>query len=214
MKICNSWMIAALMAGLALDEAWAHGSDGPELGGKAVGIFAGPINNFPELEGVKVKSRLGTAVGLVAEWGVHGNYSLALEPMLNWGGPSITTGAGYEPDLMVLEIPILVRRNWQFGDHNRLFVFAGPNLAFPMSAEGDIAAGTPLGKDDLKPFEFLMDAGLGSTVRIALYWHLIGSVRYTHGFTDVLKDPIGGVDEWKSRNVKFLFGIMHHIPGT
>jgi hypothetical protein len=211
MKKWNSWMLATLVAGLTLDETLAHG---PKLGGRGVGIFAGPINNFPELEGVEVESRLGAAVGLVAEWGVHGNYSLALEPMLSLGGPSITSGAGYEPDLVVLEIPILARRNWQFRDHNRFFVFAGPNLAFPISAEGNIAGGTPLEKDDLQPFEFLVDAGLGGSVRFALYWHLIGSVRYSHGFTEVLEEPIGGVEEWKSRNVKFLLGIMHHIPGT
>ncbi|MDQ3002334.1 MAG: PorT family protein [Fibrobacterota bacterium] len=210
MKIWKSWMITIVVAGLTLDEALAHGP----LGGRGVGIFAGPINNFPELEGVEVESRLGGAVGIIAEWGVHGNYSLALEPMVAWRGPSITSGAGYEPDLMLLEIPILARRNWHFRDHNRIFVFAGPNLAFPMSVKGDIAGGTPLEKDDVKAFDFLMDAGLGASVRFALHWHLIGSVRYSHGFTEVLEGPIGGVDEWKSRNVKFLFGIMHHIPGT
>ncbi|MDB5102914.1 MAG: uncharacterized protein JWP91_603 [Fibrobacteres bacterium] len=214
MKILNSWMIASMMAGLALNEARAHGSDGNGMEGKAIAIFAGPVNNFPELKGVDVKTRVGTAIGVLAEWGVHGNYGLALEPMLNFGGPSVTNGAGYEPDLMVLEIPILLRRNFLFREHNRLFVFAGPNLSFPLSAEGDIAANTALKKDNLKAFEFLMDVGLGGTVRIVEYWHLMGNVRYTHGFTDVLEDPIGGVDEWKSRNVKFLFGIMHHIPGT
>jgi hypothetical protein len=214
MKIWNSWMIAALVAGLTLDETQAHGSSHSQLGGKAIGVFAGPVNNFPELEGVETESRLGGALGIVAEWGQHGNYSFALEPMLAWRGPAITNGAGYEPDIMVLEIPILARRNWQFRDHNRLFVFAGPNLSFPLSAEGEIAGGTALEKDHLKSFEFLMDAGLGATVRFALNWHLMGSVRYSHGFTEVLENPVGGVDEWKSRNVKFLFGIMHHIPGT
>lgn len=204
-------MIAALVAGCSLDETLAHGSG---MGGRAVGVFAGPINNFPELKGVETETRLGGALGVIAEWGQHGKYSLAFEPMLAWRGPSITNGAGYEPDLMILEIPILARRNWHFKDHNRLFLFAGPNLAFPMSVEGDIAGGTPLETDDVKPFEFLVDAGLGGTVRFALYWHLIGSVRYSHGFTEVLEDPIGGVDDWKSKNVKFLFGIMHHIPGT
>jgi hypothetical protein len=211
MKLWNCWMLAALVAGLALDESLAHGSG---LGGRAVGVFAGPLNSFPELDGVETETRLGGALGFIAEWGQHGNYSLAIEPMLAWRGPTITNGAGYEPDLMILEIPILARRNWQIRDHNRIFIFAGPNLAFPMTVEGDIAGGTPLEKDDVKPFEFLMDAGLGGTVRFALYWHLIGSVRYSHGFTEVLEDPIGGVEEWKTRNVKFLFGIMHHIPGT
>ncbi len=207
-------MIAALVAGLAVEESRAHGSNGQMLEGRALAIFAGPTNNFPELEGVKSRSRVGKAIGLIAEWGVHENYSIALEPMLNAGGPSITTGAGYEPDLMGMEIPILVRRNWLLKEHNRLFIFAGPNLAFPLSADGNIAAGTALKKGDLKSFEFLMDAGLGGTFRIAEYWHLLGSVRYTHGLTEVLQDPIGGVNGWKSRNVKFLFGIMHHIPGT
>jgi hypothetical protein len=199
MKTWNSWMIAALVAGLALHDSLAHSSG---LGGKGVGIFAGPVNNFPELEGVEVESRLGAAVGVVAEWGVHGKYGLALEPMFTWRGPSITSGAGYEPEVIVLEIPILVRRNWQLRDHTRLFAFAGPNLAFPISVDGNIALGTPLEQDDLKPFEFLVDAGLGATVRFALYWHLMGSVRYSHGFTDVLESPVGGVEEWKSRNVK------------
>jgi hypothetical protein len=211
MKIWNSWMVATLVVGSSISGIQAHGSG---LGGRAFGVFAGPVNSFPELDGVKTESRLGGALGLIAEWGQHGNYSLALEPMLAWRGPSITTGAGYEPDLMILEIPILARRNFQFRDHNRIFVFAGPNLAFPLSVDGDIAAGTPLKKKDVEPFEFLMDAGIGASVRFALYWHLIGSVRYSHGFTEVLKDPIGGVDGWKSRNVKFLFGIMHHIPGV
>lgn len=211
MKICNGLTNASLAAAMAFGISLAHGS---ELGGRAIGIFGGPINDFSELEGVETESRLGGALGLIAEWGQHGNYSLAFEPMLAWRGPAITNGAGYEPKLMVLEIPVLARRNWQFRDHNRIFVFAGPNLAFPLAVEGDIAGGTALEKDDVKPFEFLMDAGLGATVRFALYWHLIGSVRYSHGFTEVLEDPIGGVDEWKTRNVKFLFGIMHHIPGT
>lgn len=212
MKIRNSWMIAALMAALAVDEVRAHGS--PGLGGRGVGLFGGPVNSIPELEGVDTESRIGAALGLVAEWGVHGNYSLAFEPMLAWRGPAITNGPGYEPDVMLLEVPILVRRNFQFRNHNRFFIFAGPNLAFPMSVDGNIAGGTALEKDDLKPFEFLADVGVGATVRFALYWHVLGSVRYSHGFTDVLEDPIGGVEEWKSRNVKFLFGIMHHIPGT
>lgn len=204
-------MIAALLAGFAWDETLAHSS---QLGGRAGGVFAGPLNNFPEIEGVETESRLGAALGFIAEWGQHGNYSLAVEPLLAWRGPSITSGAGYQPDLMVLEIPILARRNWQFRGHNRFFICTGPNLAFPISAEGDIAGGTPLEKDDVKSFEFLMDAGLGATVRFALYWHLMGSVRYSHGFTDVLEDPIGGVEEWDSRNVKFLFGILHHFPGS
>ncbi|MEO6096946.1 MAG: porin family protein [Fibrobacteria bacterium] len=211
MNIWNGLMMASLVVGCSFAGIQAHGSS---MGGRAVGVFAGPVNSFPELEGVETESRLGGAFGLIAEWGQHGNYSLALEPMLAWRGPSITNGAGYKPDLMILEIPVLARKNWQFRDHNRLFLFAGPNLAFPMSVEGDIAGGTPLDKDDVKPFELLIDAGLGGTVRFALYWHLIGSVRYSHGFTEVLEEPIGGVQEWKSKNVKFLFGIMHHIPGT
>jgi len=214
MKIWNNWMIAALIAGLSLDQAHAHGSDGPDLAGKAVGIFGGPINNFPALKGVDAESRLGTSLGLVGEWGVHRNIGFALEPMLTWSGPSITNGAGYKPDLMVLEIPILLRRNWLLGDHSRVFIFAGPNLSFPLSAEGNIASGTALTKDDIKSFGFLLDAGLGGTVRIVPNWHLLGNVRYSHGFTEVLEDPIGGVDEWKARNIKFLFGILHHIPGT
>lgn len=214
MKIGNIGMIAAMVAAMGLVEARAHGSHRHGLGGRGVGLFAGPLNSFPELEGVETESRLGGALGLVAEWGVHGKYSLAFEPMLAWRGPSITNGPGYDPDLMILEVPILLRRNFQFRDHNRLFVFAGPNLAFPMSVDGDIAGGTPLEKEDLKPFEFLVDAGIGASVRFALYWHVIGSVRYSHGFTEVLENPIGGVEEWKTRNAKFLFGIMHHIPGS
>jgi hypothetical protein len=211
MKKWNSLIFAVMTTGMTVSPSFAHGEG---LGGRAIAIFAGPVNDFSELEGVETESRLGGALGFIAEWGQHGNYSLAFEPMLAWRGPSITNGAGYEPDLMVLEVPILARKNWQFRDHNRLFIFAGPNLAFPLAVEGNIAGGTELEKDDVKPFEFLMDAGLGGTVRFALNWHLIGSVRYSHGFTDVLEDPIGGVDEWKTRNVKFLFGIMHHIPGT
>lgn len=211
MKLWNRLIKVSLAAGAAFTLSLAHGA---ELGGRAIGVFGGAINDMSELEGAETESRLGGALGLIAEWGQHGNYSLAFEPMLAWRGPAITNGPGYEPDLTVLEIPILARRNWQFRDHNRLFVFAGPNLAFPLAVEGNIAGGTALEKDDLKPFEFLMDAGLGGTVRFALYWHLIASVRYSHGFTEVLEDPIGGVDEWKTRNVKFLFGIMHHIPGT
>jgi hypothetical protein len=214
MKILNNWMISALMAGLSLSQAHAHGSDGSPLAGKAVGIFAGPINNFPDLKGVDAESRIGTSVGLVGEWGVHQNFGIALEPMLTWNGPSITNGGGYKPDLMVLEIPILLRLNWLLGDHSRIFIFAGPNLSFPLSAEGDIAGGTALAKEDLKPFGFLIDGGLGGTVRIVPNWHLLGSVRYSHGLTDALEAPIGGVEEWKPRNVKFLFGILHHIPGT
>lgn len=214
MKIWNNWMIAALMAGLGLGQAHAHGSDGHALEGTALGIFAGPINDFPDLKGVDAESRVGTSVGLIGEWGVHGNFGFALEPMLTWDGPSITNGAGYKPDLLVLEVPITLRRNWLLGDHSRIFIFAGPNFSFPLSAEGNIASGTALTKDDLKPFDFLIDAGLGATVRIVPNWHLQGSVRYSHGFTEVLEEPIGGVDEWKSRNVKFLFGIQHHLPGT
>jgi hypothetical protein len=65
MKIWNNWMISALMAGLSLGQAHAHGSDGHLFAGRALGIFAGPVNNFPDLKGVDAESRIGTSVGLI-----------------------------------------------------------------------------------------------------------------------------------------------------
>ena len=93
MKIWNGLLAAPLMAGMALSAFSAASAHGTGLGGRAIGVFAGPINDLSELKGVETESRLGGALGLVAEWGQHGNYSLAVEPMLAWRGPAIANAS-------------------------------------------------------------------------------------------------------------------------
>ena len=161
---------------------------------------------------VKTKALNGPVIGGLIEFGAHKPWSLVLEPSYVANGAEFDDFDG-KTELTYLQIPILAKA--KFGQSNmHVYLFAGPNIAFNLSAEGKATVlgftGSWNAEDDIKKMDIAGDVGLGASIRIMPQLHLSGDVRYSHGFMNIIDDS-ATLDSWMSRDVKVLFGLTYHL---
>jgi hypothetical protein len=161
-------------------------------------------------------ARTGIAVGGRAEFGVSSPYSLMVEATYVQKGARFAVSAGpfgdidAEGDLDYLEIPLLVKA--KFGAPNaHAYVFAGPAMAFNLSAEGKFGSLSDTFKDEAANLEFAGQVGAGAAFKVAEFVFLTGDARYSHGLSDALEKPVGDIDDWMSRDIRFMAGLLIHL---
>ncbi len=165
-------------------------------------------------ENISTEIRALPMFGGIAEFGVNRPLSLAVEPMYAVEGANFTIG-DFEGtgEFGYLQVPVLIRGNLQVTQASRVFAFAGPNLAFNLNATGDLPNGAEFTREEVRPFSLLGDFGLGGSWGITRGWHLLGNLRYTYGFMDILEDIAPTIDSWEPRGIKAGVGVMYHLPG-
>ncbi len=177
------------------------------LGGVNVGGAMAETN-------VSTEAKALPMIGGIAEFGVGRPLSLALEPMYAVEGADYSIGDfDGSGEFGYVQLPILLRGNIPLGQQGRVFAFAGPNLALNVNATGDLPDGAEFSQDDIRPFSLLGDLGLGGSWNFTRNWNLIGNLRYTYGFMDVLEDIAPALDSWEPRGIKAGVGLMYHLPG-
>ncbi|MDB5102676.1 MAG: hypothetical protein JWP91_365 [Fibrobacteres bacterium] len=164
------------------------------------------ISNHEETE-----KRQGLAFGAQAEFGVTSPYSLLVEPMYVQKGArfdvlGVTTRGNFD----YLEIPVLLKA--KFGAMKaHAFVFAGPSLGINVNTEGKVGSFTGNFEDEASSVVFSGDVGVGGAFQVAEFTYLSADVRYSHGFTNALENSVGDIDDWKSRDIRAMVGILFHL---
>lgn len=192
----------------------------PQLS-RAISLGAGPLGglnlaNAAVEDHDETTARTGLAVGGRAEFGVTSPFSLLVEAMYVQKGARFEVSAGpfgdidAEGDLDYLEIPLLAKA--KFGAPSaHAYVFAGPAMAINLMTEGKFGSFTDTFKDEAANLEFTGQIGAGAAFKVAEFVYLTGDARYSHGLSDALEASVGDIDDWMSRDIRFLAGILIHL---
>lgn len=187
----------------------------------ALDMGAGPIGgvnlgNAEVEDHDKTDARTGVAAGARVELGVTSPYSLLIEAMYVQKGARFDVSAGpfgdirAEGDLDYLEIPVLAKAKFgSAGGH--IYVFAGPSMDINLKAEGTFGSLSDTFKDEAANLVFSGQAGAGAAFKVAPFVYLTGDARYVMSFSDALDKPVGDIDEWKSRDIRFMAGLLIHL---
>jgi opacity protein-like surface antigen len=115
-------------------------------------------------------------------------------------------------NLEYVELPVLVKVKLGMNNLRALFVFAGPNVGIKTQAESEVTLDTQSQtsdiKDQIKSTEISFDFGIGGEVQIDSMVALIGSIRYSHGLTDINKDTMVS---WRSYGVQVVLGAKFSL---
>ncbi|HKP98434.1 MAG TPA: porin family protein [Fibrobacteria bacterium] len=196
-----------LLAGLALAPATVSAAlsfgMGP-IGGMNFGNAG--VDNHENTDG-----RQGLALGGRAEFGVTNPYSLVVEgTYVQKGARFDVLGVTTRGDFDYVEIPILLKA--KFGAIKaHAFAFAGPSVGINVNTEGKFASLNGDFKDESASVVFSGDVGVGGEFQVMPFVYLSGDVRYSHGFTNALDDSVGDIDEWKSRDIRAMVGLLFHL---
>lgn len=208
-KHAFSLYLTALISLCPLGAAHALSMGAGPLGGINLGNAA--VEDHDDTDG-----RTGLAVGGRVEFGVTSPYSLLVEAMYVQKGARFQVSAGpfgnikAEGDLDYLEIPLLAKA--KFGaTAAHAYVFAGPSLGFNLNSEGRFGSFSDTFKDESASMVFSGDIGAGAAFQMSKYVWLTGDARYSHAFSDALESPVGDIDEWKSRDIRILAGVLIHL---
>lgn len=182
----------------------------------ALSFGVGPIGgmNFgnADVDGQDdTEMRNGLALGMRAEFGVTSPYSLLVEPQyVQKGARFDVLGATIEGDFDYVEIPILLKA--KFGAmKTHAFAFAGPSVGINTNTEGKMGSLTGNFEDEAASVVFSGDVGGGAAFQVSEFVYLSADVRYSHGFTNALENPVAGIDDWMSRDIRAMVGLLFHL---
>jgi len=213
MRGISAIAVSAMLAATAIHAQVREGYAGDRRGAAwGFGVKGGVNSARAELEQFEdEKDRLGFNAGAIFELGTNRPLSLSFEPTYVVKGTEFDIGETLaEARLNYLEFPVLARLNLDLSPNFRLFGMAGPNVAVNLDADFDEE--TLLTKDDVEPVDVLLDVGGGAGLGIAPALSLIGEVRYSHGFMDILEEDTEPVQEWNVRDLKVSAGLLWEIP--
>jgi hypothetical protein len=195
-----------VVTGLALSPATASALSlgiGPK-GGLNLGDAA--VDGHSETE-----SRQGLALGGQMEFGVANPVSLQVEPMYVQKGArfdiiGVTTRGNFD----YFEIPVLLK--FKFGaPQGHLYTFAGPSFGINVNTEGKFGSASENFEDEAADLVFSGDIGIGGEFQLVPMVFATADVRYSHAFNSALSESVGDIDEWKSRDIRAMVGLMFHL---
>jgi hypothetical protein len=157
--------------------------------------------------------RQGLALGGQIEFGSSGPISLQVEPMyVQKGARFDVMGATTRGDFDYLEIPVLIKA--KLGPANaHLYTFAGPSIGINLNTEGKIGSFEGNFEDEAASTVFSGDIGIGGEFALAPRIMLSADIRYSHGFTSALEEAVVDIDEWHSRDVRLMAGLLFNLGG-
>ncbi len=188
------------------------------LTASAVSIGVGPKGgmNFGDAQVSnhdKTTQRQGLAIGGQVEFGVTNPWSLQVEPMYVQKGArfdvlGVTTRANFD----YFEIPVLLKAKFGATTGNA-YVFLGPSFGINVNTEGKYGSLNGDFKNQSAPLVYSGDVGVGGEFLVAQYVYLSADIRYSHAFTSALDKSVGDIDDWKSRDVRVMAGVLFHMGG-
>lgn len=167
-------------------------SSSPVRFGIKAGLNVSNISNFES------NSKAGFYGGLFATIPVAQDFSVQPEILYSGLGAKSKYDSNTKVNLDYIAVPVM----FQYNALPNLYVEAGPQFGFLVSAKGKDNNSSVDIKDDLKTFDFGLGLGAGYyfTPNIGV------NLRYVAGLTDIAKDRIGGDS---SRNGVFQAGLSY-----
>jgi len=133
-----------------------------------------------------VEAKMGYAVGAVMAYRINRTFAFAPELLYVMKGTESSTDLKVTIWLNYLAVPLLARASFLTEGQIHPFVYAGPELAFLLTAKGRLAdQPTQDIKDSSKTIELSLDVGAGVEIAKPNGQAICFDVRYTHGFTTV-----------------------------
>jgi hypothetical protein len=175
------------------------------------GPLAGVNLSGADLGGPEDRGIMGWALGGRLELGVNRLLSVSTDPML------IRSGAEFDPSdedfeargqFYLMEVPMFIKARTSLFNVG-VYAFAGPNAVFVYDQSGQLDAGHAM-VDESSRVGLSGDIGLGSSFGVAPMVDVTADARYSHGFTDLIDHGVGEVDSWRSRDVRFVLGVLIH----
>lgn len=193
---------------LAQAQAPPSAARGPELswGLKAGANFANALL-APDLPpGFSKSARAGFLGGAVLQARFSELFSVRLEALYTQKGFEVSSATGratYRLDYV--ELPLTAAATFGSGPL-RPYVFAGPNVAFRVSADVETESGTADFKDQTRATDIALDVGAGLHYRLKGGTGLLLEGRYSVGLVNVFETgPAGGTVN--TRDLKILTGV-------
>lgn len=176
------------------------------------GPLAGVNVSGADLGGPEDRGIMGWAFGGRVQMDMNRMLSLSTDPML------IRHGAEWDPSgerfeargqFYMVEVPMFLKARASLFNLG-VYAFAGPNATFLWGASGQLDQGHQLSSTDANWGGVTGDVGIGSAFAVAPMVEVTADARYSHGFTDMLNQGVGEVDQWRSRDVRLVLGVMLH----
>ncbi len=171
---------------------------GPKAGVNLSGVNAGEVST---------ERRFGFAIGATIDFRATEPLGVTIEPLFVQRGANLTNSGTLE--LGYLEIPVLFKAKLGMPDLH-FYGVMGLNPAINLSVSGQFN-GVSVSRDDLRNWDLGMDLGAGGAYRTSPTVWISSELRYTHGFMNVVTGSAGPLQEWRTRDFKFLTGVTFQI---
>ena len=140
-------------------------------------------------------------------------FALRVEAEYGQKGARVQASAGAsgptDYTLGYLAIPINLRYDMLTGPVP-VYLFAGTTLGallFATQTEGETSTSV---RDQIRPIDVTLDVGGGIGYRVSPNFAVMLDVRYSFGLIDDVKpDAALAMDSWKTRDIKFVFGVTY-----
>jgi opacity protein-like surface antigen len=159
--------------------------------------------------------RTGFSGGGFLGYDVSNQFGFRLEALyVNKGAELNDPSGSFDVNYDFIEVPLLFVMHMTPESAAVLDLFAGPTLAFNISAETDDGSATVDISDETESFELGAAIGLGVEYKLTSM-SIVGDARYSLGATDLanFSDPTQDV-EAKSRGFGFMAGLLFPIGSS
>lgn len=194
-----------LLAFLWMLIAWTPSLAQWNIGG-LLNLSATNVVVDPDPSSEEYTSRFGFGIGGVLDRPLTGQFDLHLEPMYLQKGTTIEEdGEDIAFKFAYLELPVMVRYNFQTSGNTMPYAMAGPNLGYLLGAKYEVDGSEFDAKDQIKSVDF--GIGIGGGAKIPKDNLLFfGEARYVLGIANVNDDESDGTTV-KHRGLQIVFGV-------
>lgn len=174
--------------------------------GALLNIGSSTVNVDPNPSSEEYSGRFGFGMGVVLDRPLTGQIDLHTEPMLLQKGTTIDDdGEEVVFKSSYLELPMMIRYNFQPSGNITPYAMAGPSLGYLTGAKFEYRSSENEAKDDFKSFD--LGIGLGGGAKIPKdNLELFAEARYVLGLANINDDESRGTTV-KNRGVHVVFGF-------
>jgi len=178
--------------------------------GPSAGVNWGIFKVENQSEGVSNSSRIGVAIGVIADFPLDKIFSIRVEPSYIQKGTEITA----QPTINkfhfgYLQVPIEAKVSIPTSIVN-VHIIVGPNIGYLLSAKfqsTDFAQELDI-KDGYKNYDFALDAGVGLDYPVSPMVKAGIDIKYSLGLVNIDKGTAGAIN---TRGFQLMAGILFAI---
>lgn len=174
--------------------------------GGLLNIGSSTVNVDPDPSSEEYSGRFGFGMGVILDRQINDQLDLHTEPMFLQKGTTIDV-AGEEVafKFSYLELPIMIRYNFQSSGNVTPYAMAGPSLGYLTGAKFETGGSEFEAKDEFKSFDFGIGFGGGAKIPKDNL-ELFAEARYVLGLANVHDNESKGTTI-KNRGVHVVFGF-------